>query len=112
MIISGIAQKGEGRAAKIGFPTINIPFEDPSLGGVYAAKVTVRGKEYGAAVYANVNRHILEAHLFQFSDEVYGEEISITLGEKIRDRMDFPDDESAKRQIAQDVEKARRLCIS
>lgn len=110
-MFNGIAQEGEGRAAKIGFPTINIPFDDPSLGGVYAAKVRVRGKVHGAAVYANRNRNILEAHLFDFSGDVYGECISVTLGEKIRDRMDFPDDESAKRQIALDVEEAKRLCI-
>ena len=39
MRYTGIVQRGEQKATAYGFPTINIPLDDASVSGVYAAKV-------------------------------------------------------------------------
>ncbi len=106
----GIAHKGEGVARALGFPTINIPCDDASLSGSYVGKVTVKGKTYSAAVYANRARKILEAHLLDFRDEVYGEEVTIELGEHLRESQKFDNEADLKAAIARDVEEVRRRC--
>lgn len=75
--------------------------------GIFAAKVFVDGKEYSAAAYADPSRKILEAHLLDFSGDLYGKEIEIELFEKIRDAEPFSDETSLQAAIAADVAKIR-----
>lgn len=103
----GIAQKGEGRGKALGFPTANIPLADKTLSGIYAARVTIRKKQYFAAVYANRERKLLEAHLLDFHGELYGEEIRVTLEKTIRDDARFESDDALKAAIARDVQSVR-----
>lgn len=104
MTYEGIVEQGSKRASALGFPTINIPLSEKNLSGIYAAKVTSGINEYLAAAYADPKRNILEAYLLDFDDDLYGKKVSITLYDKIRDSREFPDDESLKKQIAEDVE--------
>ena len=99
----GIVQKGTKRAASLGFPTVNIPLLDGDVSGVYAARVTVSGEEYFAAAFADQKRKVLEAHVLDFSGELYGKEITIELCKKIRDNMEFPDDTTLRAAIEGDI---------
>lgn len=103
----GIIQKGMQRGTTLGFPTINIPLADADLSGVYTARVRFDDKEHLAAVFANQERNILEAHLLDFSGELYGKEIEIVLEKKLRDGMTFIDEDALRATIAEDIQKTR-----
>jgi FAD synthase len=105
---TGIVEKGSGEGAMIGFRTANIPLEDATVSGIYAATVRVDDTIYSAAVYADQRRKLLEAHLLDFTGDLYGKEITIILREKIREDRKFDDLESLKGAIAADIEAIRK----
>ncbi len=102
-MIKGIVQKGEGRGTALGYPTANIVLEDVSISGIYAARVRIDETEYEAAIFADPARKILEAHILDFSGDLYGETIGVTLLEKIRDTKIFTNDEELRRAISEDI---------
>jgi len=103
----GVVQKGRKQGTALGFPTINIPLLDTSLSGIFAATVFFADKEYPAAVYVDPSRRVLEAHLLDFSDDLYEKEVDIELLEKIRDDKKFDNGAELKQAIAEDVAKVR-----
>lgn len=104
MRFSGVVQKGSGTGESLGFPTANIPLTDETLSGIYAARAFFGGGEYFAAVYADTKRKLLEAHILNFNDDLYGMEIEIELVKKMRDDRQFIDEADAKKAIALDIE--------
>lgn len=107
----GIVREGEHTGRKLGFPTANIFFEDPTITGIYAAEAVLNGHTYKAGVYANQRRKILEAHLLDFSGDLYGQELTITLFEKIRDDIAFETFTNVERlsaKIAEDIVNVRK----
>ena len=109
MLYKGVVQKGTKRGAVLGFPTANIPLDDPEPSGIYAARVTVKEGEapYMAAVFADQKRKLLEAHILDFSDDLYGEHITIELHKKVRDTEMFENDEKLRAMITEDIKKTR-----
>ncbi len=107
MEFSGTVGKGNGAGTKLGFPTANIPLDDPGCSGIYAGVVEFEGKSHPAAIYADQRRNLLEAHLLDFSNDLYGKRITVTLHEKLREDTTFSDIESLIRQISEDVLSAR-----
>ena len=116
--VEGIVEKGAGRGRTIGVPTANLRTQAelvPAL-GVYAATVDVGGKTIPAAV--NIGRNptfqtedqvSIEAHLLDFSADIYGVPMRITFVERLRDEQKFPNVESLVAQIKKDVERARSI---
>lgn len=104
---NGIVQQGAKRGRGLGYPTINIPLEDATVTGVYAAIVRIDKTLYHAAAFADPSRKLLEAHLFGFAEEVYGRQATIELKDKIRDAQRFDDDDLLKKAIAEDVTQVR-----
>ena len=51
----------------------------------------------------------VEAHLFDFTEDIYGQEMEITFIEKLRDEQKFPSLEALQRQIALDIATAKKL---
>lgn len=106
---TGIIKQGTSRAARLGFPTINIAIaEGETISGTYAARVFVEGVFYNAAAYANRKKKILEAYLFNFSGDLYGREASIQLCKKVRNDEFFEDEEELVAAIIRDVERIRK----
>jgi len=100
----GIVQKGRGRGRELGYPTINIPLTDSSITGIYAARVYVKDSApYIAAAFADSSRGVLEAHLLDFEDDLYGLEITIELHKKIREAADFESEKVLKEAIESDI---------
>lgn len=107
-IFQGKVEKGIQRGKQLGYPTMNIVLTDQSISGVYAGRVRIGKEEYMAAVFANQERGILEAHILDFSArELYGEEISIELHSRLRDSAVFTDEDVLRTAIAKDVERTR-----
>jgi riboflavin kinase/FMN adenylyltransferase len=52
---------------------------------------------------------LLEVHLFDFDDEIYGEELEITFSKFLRPEQKFPGLEELRNQILRDAEAARAV---
>ena len=112
--------KGEQRGRTIGFPTINLDlgrFNDHMLpaDGVYAgsAHLPDADQTFPAAIsvgnkpsFGTVSLTI-EAHLLDFSDDVYGQTATLSFHRWLRDQSRFPSVETLKAQLHRDVEKVR-----
>ena len=108
-VYRGVVERGAGRGAALGFPTANIPLADDSVSGIYAARAKIKDEEapYSAAVYADQKRKLLEVHILDFSDKLYGMEIEVTLLEKIREAAVFESEMALRAAIADDIAKVR-----
>ena len=104
---SGVVQGGAKRGTALGYPTVNIPLTDSKISGIFAAKVTAKGTSYFAAAFADSGRGVLEAYILDFSDDVYGQEVSIELIQKIRESKAFSGDTDLRAAIEEDVAKVR-----
>lgn len=103
----GIVAGGSARASSLGYPTANIPLTEGGISGVYAALVSFEGTDYPAVAFADPVRKVLEAHLFDVSENLYGKEITVELLKKLRDTKVFSDDEALKRAMEEDARNAR-----
>jgi len=119
--IEGRVEAGDRRGRTIGFPTINLRLGEylhPAT-GVYAVRAGVdRG---GATVWhdgvANFGNRptfgggdvLLEAHLFDFQGDLYGQHLRVALVEYLRPERKFAGLDALKAQIAEDSAAARRL---
>ena len=119
--IEGVVLKGFQRGRDFGFPTANLALGEyvrPRL-GVYAVRVdTGDGVLLPGAASVGVNptvgalrEPVLEAHLFDFSGDLYGKTIEVELAAFLRDEAKFDDVNVLKRQMTQDVINARRALI-
>lgn len=107
MEFTGLVTGGSRKAAQLGYPTANILLADTEVSGIYAARVVSEGQEYSAVAYADQTRHILEAHLFRFSGDLYGKEITVTLEMKLRDSERFDTEDALKEAVENDIAAAR-----
>lgn len=107
---------GDQRGRQMGFPTANIYLHRVAtpLQGVYI--VRMHGiTEKGLPGVANVGirptiggtRSLLEVHLFDFSEEIYGRHVTVEFCEKIRDEKRFPNLDLLIEQIGKDAKAAR-----
>ena len=108
MTFSGIVLGGSRKAAELGYPTANIPLPDGVVAGAYVSTAEVDGTTYRAVSYADAARGIVETHLFDFTGDLYGKRITVTLGNRIREPEAFENDEELARAIAGDADAARR----
>jgi riboflavin kinase / FMN adenylyltransferase len=118
-ILTGIVVKGNQLGRRIGFPTANlIPGNDATLqlkNGVYAVRVKVKQNIYngmaniGIRPTLNLHELTIEAHLFEFSDDIYGETITIFFYDFIRQEHKFAGLEELKTQLAKDKTDVRRI---
>lgn len=117
--LAGRVVQGGGVGQELGFPTANVDVAGLvlPLNGVYAAHVQVGDQVHRAVLnfghrptlHSRVAQPILEAHLLDFSGNLYGKEIEITFASRLRDEKKFPSAAKLKEQIARDIAVARRL---
>ncbi len=116
--ISGRVAHGAKLGRGLGCPTANLLLRrSPPLAGIYVVEVEIEEeggrKRPGVASVGKrptvnpVPRPLLEAHLLDFNEDLYGRHLRVTFLEKLRDERKFPDLEQLKRAIARDVELAR-----
>lgn len=118
--VEGPVIQGDQRGRTIGFPTANVAMEgylNPSL-GVYAIMVEIMTGPY-AGTYpgvANVGKRptfdkqdvLLEAHLFDFEGDIYGQTLRVSFVNYIRSERKFDGLDALKAQIAADSDLARQ----
>ncbi len=112
--ISGEVIQGQHLGRTIGFKTANILYPKNIVdikNGVYGARVIVKNKLYRGILnlgvkptVSNENKRILEVNIFDFDENIYGENIKIEFEEMIREEKKFASLEELKNQISKDVE--------
>lgn len=122
--LCGSVVHGAQRGRTIGVPTANLSGVGEALPphGVYA--VLVDRVRDGASValgtgVANIGLRptveagfSVEVHLFDFSEDLYGERLRVHLVSRLRDERKFAGLPELKAQIAQDIEQARAAVAS
>ena len=87
---TGVVAEGKKIARTTGFPTANIPYINNAIEeSVFVSTIKYNGKIYKGATFFNKKMSILESHILDFSDDIYGKEIEVCLIEKVRDGMKF-----------------------
>lgn len=110
--LTGIVVKGNHLGHELGFPTANIKVMDSHklipANGVYAVRVLVHGKEYKGMLNIGVRPTVdgtektIEAHVIDFDEDIYGEEITVLFDDWIREEQKFDGLEALKEQLEKD----------
>ncbi len=116
--ISGHVEHGNSMGKQLGFPTANIQLQHnrPPVSGIFVVRVRIEGGEWhnGAAslgvrpTIAENGKPVLEVHLFDFNEQIYGKHLHVEFLHKLRDEAKFPDLQSLTMQIALDVTQAKQ----
>ena len=113
--LQGAVVEGQRLGRKIGFPTANMQLYEPLKqlpdNGVYATQVFVSGKKYCGmtnigfrpTVQNNAARTI-ETHIFDFAEDIYGQDLTIDFVERIRSEQRFASLDELKTQLQKDKE--------
>ncbi len=117
--VLGTVVHGRHLGNQIGYPTANLELESEQLPplGVYAVRALVKGTVHdGVAnlgrrptVEEETARRRLEVHLFDFAEDIYGEDMEVRFVERLREERRFESLEALKEQIARDAARARGL---
>ena len=117
--ISGRVMHGSKLGRQLGFPTLNlrIAHRRPALRGIYAVRVQGLGSGPLPGVASvglrptvdDSGRWVLEVHLFDFSDEVYGHLIDVQFVQKLRDEKRFDSIQELTAAIQGDADRARAI---
>lgn len=116
-IYSGKVVYGNQLGRTINVPTANlwIPKQKLSISGVYAVSCMHKGANYKGIANMGVRptvggeQPVLEVHLFDFNDEIYGQRIDVEFKFKIRDEKKFESLAFLKEQIQKDISLAKKL---
>lgn len=116
--IKGEVVKGQQLGSEIGFPTCNVnPHRRKiPLQGVFACEVRLADVFMPAAVNIGYRptvtengEALIEAHLLDFHDDLYGKPIEVIFKQKIRGEEKFESLEELKTQLAIDVARVREV---
>ena len=110
-------KSGEKIGRKLGFPTANLNRENVVIlpAGIYYVNVLIGRKKMNGVFYIGSKPSfkrarrdvVLEAHILDYTGDLYGKEIRVEFLKKIRDDRRFIDVKELSEQIARDVERAR-----
>ena len=119
--VRGVVVHGDERGRAIGFPTANIEVPNQiciPADGVYAG-VFVRqdGTKHNCAInlgrrptfFEHADHSMLEAHLLDFSENLYGEKVKLTFTHFLRGERKFENIDALKMQLKLDIEQTRAV---
>lgn len=117
--IRGIVEHGDKRGRALGYPTANLAIEQylrPRY-GIYAVtgRLLATGQVLKGAASLGVRpqfdppRELLEPHFFDFSGDLYGQEIEVAFHHFLRPEAKFDTLDALIAQMEKDCEMARRL---
>ncbi len=119
--VNGRIVGGKRIGRKIGFPTANItPKESYKLipsNGVYAVKLKISEKVFSGMLNIGVRPTLnsgqvvktIEVNIFDFAQDIYGQDVTLVFIDRIRDEKKFPDVDALVEQLKKDKEKALKI---
>jgi len=115
-MLTGVVIEGKGLGKNIGFPTANIFIEESykliPKQGVYIVKSNIEGKNVfgmmniGTNPTLGENKQSIEVHFFNFSKNLYNQNIQVGLLQRIRDEEKFNSLDNLKEQLKKDKQTA------
>jgi len=111
--VAGMVVRGDGLGQQLGFPTANVDTTGLALPphGVYAVHAETGSRTYRAVLnighrptLQDPNPQLrVEAHLIDFTGDLYGQEVELAFVEKLRAEKKFGSLGELRQQIAQDI---------
>lgn len=114
--MQGRVSCGHQRGRKLGFPTANIYLHRKvtPIRGVYtvylhgiAGKALPGVANVGVRPTVDGTRSLLEVHLLNFNQDIYGRYVEVEFCKKLRDEVRYPNIDLLREQIAKDVASAK-----
>ena len=115
--ISGRVMHGRKLGASLGFPTLNLRIEHahPALRGIFAVRVHGLAELAVSGVASiglrptveSAGRWLLEVHLFDFTEAVYGKLVRVEFVKKLRDEQKYETLGELSAAIGGDAAQAR-----
>ena len=121
--LQGTVVEGDHRGRELGYPTANLDFDyHPAMPprGIYTGRVAVpeRGVRSGHPALVSIGvrptfhqggQELVEVHLLDYDGNLYGAQLELELGDRLRDERRFEGAEELVAQMHQDEAEARRL---
>ncbi len=118
--IEGEVVRGKQNGRKMGFPTANVDYGEDMLlpkTGVYAGTAKVGAKRYKSVINVGKNptfngdKITVESHIFDFDEDIYGENIKVEFIKYLRGDVKFSSMDELKAQIEKDVKETENTVI-
>lgn len=120
--ITGRVLHGRKLGRSLGFPTLNLRIEhaQPALRGIFAVRVYCLAERPLAGVASiglrptvdSAGRWLLEVHVFDFADAVYGKLVKVEFAKKLRDEQKYETLAELSAAIGGDAAQARAFLSS
>lgn len=118
--LTGIVVEGRKIGRQLGFPTANILIDDKlkllPMNGVYAVQVEVHKIKYNGMLNIGVRPTIssepvqaVEVNIFDFTRDIYNENIKILFYERIRGEQKFDSLDKLKQQLILDQDQVKLI---
>ncbi len=116
---SGLVVEGKKRGRVLGFPTANLDLKkqvfDSLEEGVYVSKVWFQNENFqgvthiGSVETFGEKKKMVETHILDFDEDIYGQDLKVKLLSKIREPQKFDGPTELKDRITKDVFLAREF---
>ncbi len=117
--LGGLVMKGNQLGRTLGYPTANISIKEPyklvPADGIYAVKVCNKYEKrngmlnIGNRPTVGGTTKTIEAHIFDFNEDIYGQEISVEFIDLIRKEIKFDNLDQLKEQLQKDEVQVRKV---
>ena len=120
--LGGTVRRGDGRGKQIGYPTANITPDEPKklvpARGVYAVNVLLNGRRLHGMMNIGIrptfkdnHEQVLEAHIFDFEQNIYNKELEIEFLKFIRSEKKFASKDELISQLERDSSECTNFII-
>jgi riboflavin kinase/FMN adenylyltransferase len=118
--LQGVVVHGQKIGRELGYPTANVEIQNPykliPANGIYAVKVNVGNEMYNGMLNIGTRPTIehsdkvsVEVHLFNFSEDIYGKEITVSLVQRIRSEKKFDNREALIAEMEKDKVRVEQV---
>lgn len=119
--LSGVVVDGQKNGRKLGFPTANIEVKEAykliPLVGIYAVYIYLKGEKYKGMLNIGFRpsfdpsdgKMTIEVNIFDFAEDIYGEEIKVDLIRRIRDEKKFDSIDDLITEMKKDKSKTEKI---
>ena len=116
---SGKVVYGNQLGGKLGIPTANLwlPKNKLPISGVYVVKALLDSMELKGIANMGIRptvggeSPVLEVHLLNFSENIYGKRLTVEFVKKVRDEKKFENLDALKKQIFKDISTAESYFV-
>ena len=119
--LQGVVMEGNKLGRMLGFPTANMQLYEPlkqlPADGVYAVITKVAGQNYKGLMNIGLRPtirgtdRVIETHILDFNQDIYGQPIEVELVAYIREERRFDSLDALKQQMMKDKEDSKKYFI-